>query len=151
MYQDYLRQNNSLDFDDLIKLTVELFEENSNILAYYQDKFQYILVDEYQDTNRGQYLLVNALAQKHHNICVVGDDDQCLPAGTLVQTPSGPTPIEDLRWEDSVVAGAGRSKTLTAEVIGIHRKRYEGKLVKITTRSGAILRATPNHVHLLAP
>ena len=78
MYQDFLRTNNALDFDDLIKLTVELFEANPNVLEYYQDKFRYILVDEYQDTNRGQYLLVNALAQKHHNICVVGDDDQSI-------------------------------------------------------------------------
>lgn len=80
MYQDFLRTNNALDFDDLIKLTVELFESNPNVLAYYQDKFRYILVDEYQDTNRGQYLLVNALAQKHQNICVVGDDDQSIYA-----------------------------------------------------------------------
>ena len=78
MYQDYLRQNNSLDFDDLIKLTVELFEANPNVLEYYQEKLQYILVDEYQDTNRGQYLLVHALAQNHQNICVVGDDDQSI-------------------------------------------------------------------------
>ena len=78
MYQDFLRTNNALDFDDLIKLTVELFESNPNVLAYYQDKFRYILVDEYQDTNRGQYLLVNALARKHQNICVVGDDDQSI-------------------------------------------------------------------------
>ena len=146
MYQDFLRTNNALDFDDLIKLTVELFEANPNVLEYYQDKFRYILVDEYQDTNRGQYLLVNALAQKHKNICVVGDDDQCLPAGTLVQTPYGSTPIENVHWEDKVVAAAGRGKTLTAEVSGIHRKWYEGKLVKITTQSGMILRATPNHV-----
>lgn len=146
MYQDYLRTNNALDFDDLIKLTVELFEANPKVLEYYQEKFQYILVDEYQDTNRGQYLLVNALAQKHQNICVVGDDDQCLPAGTLVQTPDGTVPIEDVHWEDKVVAAAGRGKTHTAEVSGIHRKWYEGKLVKITTQSGAVLRATPNHV-----
>ena len=78
MYQDFLRENNAVDFDDLIKLTVELFEANPTVLAYYQEKFQYILVDEYQDTNRGQYLLVNALAQKHQNICVVGDDDQSI-------------------------------------------------------------------------
>ena len=80
MYQDFLRTNNALDFDDLIKLTVELFEANPNVLEYYQDKFRYILVDEYQDTNRGQYLLVNALAQKYQNICVVGDDDQSIYA-----------------------------------------------------------------------
>ena len=80
MYQDFLRENNALDFDDLIKLTVELFESNPSVLEYYQDKFRYILVDEYQDTNRGQYLLVNALARKHQNICVVGDDDQSIYA-----------------------------------------------------------------------
>ncbi len=78
MYQDYLRANNALDFDDLIKLTVELFDANPTVLEYYQDKFRYIMVDEYQDTNRGQYLLVNALAKKHTNICVVGDDDQSI-------------------------------------------------------------------------
>ena len=78
MYQDFLRTNNALDFDDLIKLTVELFDDNPNVLEYYQDKFRYILVDEYQDTNRGQYLLVHALAHKHQNICVVGDDDQSI-------------------------------------------------------------------------
>ncbi|RKU09452.1 DNA helicase PcrA [Candidatus Poribacteria bacterium] len=78
MYQDFLRENNALDFDDLIKLTVELFDDNPNVLDYYQEKFRYILVDEYQDTNRGQYLLVHALAQKHQNICVVGDDDQSI-------------------------------------------------------------------------
>ncbi len=78
MYQDFLRENNALDFDDLIKLTVELFEANPNVLENYQDKFRYILVDEYQDTNRGQYLLVHALAQKHQSICVVGDDDQSI-------------------------------------------------------------------------
>ena len=145
-YQDLLRANNAVDFDDLIKLTVDLFEANPNVLESYQDMFRYILVDEYQDTNHGQYRLVRALAEKHQNICVVGDDDQCLPAGTLVQTPNGTTPIENLHWEDSVVAAAGRGTTLTAEVSGIHRKWYEGKLVKIKTQSGAILRATPNHV-----
>ena len=78
VYQTYLRENNALDFDDLIKLTVELFDSCPNVLAFYQDKFRYILVDEYQDTNRGQYRLVRGLAQKHQNICVVGDDDQSI-------------------------------------------------------------------------
>ncbi len=77
-YQTYLRQNNSLDFDDLIMLTVELFGACPDVLEYYQTKFRHVLVDEYQDTNRSQYLLVNALAKKHHNICVVGDDDQSI-------------------------------------------------------------------------
>ena len=78
LYQDYLRENNSLDFDDLIGLTVRLFASCPDILEYYRSKFRYILVDEYQDTNRGQYLLVHALAKEHHNICAVGDDDQSI-------------------------------------------------------------------------
>ena len=77
-YQGYLRENNSLDFDDLIGLTVELFNSCPDVLRYYQGKFRYILVDEYQDTNRGQYLLVHALAKEHQNICAVGDDDQSI-------------------------------------------------------------------------
>ena len=78
LYQDYLRENNSLDFDDLIGLTVRLFKSCPDVLEYYRNKFRYILVDEYQDTNRGQYLLVHALAREHQNICAVGDDDQSI-------------------------------------------------------------------------
>ena len=77
-YQTYLRENNALDFDDLIGLSVELFSACPDVLRYYQNKFRYILVDEYQDTNRGQYLLVHALAKERQNICAVGDDDQSI-------------------------------------------------------------------------
>ncbi len=78
MYQDSLRENNALDFDDLIMLTVNLLESRSDVLEFYQSKFRYILIDEYQDTNHSQYRLVNALAKKHRNICAVGDDDQSI-------------------------------------------------------------------------
>jgi len=78
LYQQKLVANNALDFDDIIMLTVRLFRENPEVLAYYQDKFRYILVDEYQDTNHAQYALVNLLAKKYRNLCVVGDDDQSI-------------------------------------------------------------------------
>ncbi|HOP12210.1 MAG TPA: 3'-5' exonuclease [Oscillospiraceae bacterium] len=77
-YQKRLRDNNALDFDDILLHTVKLFEENPDILEHYQNKFQYIFVDEYQDTNMVQYKLVSLLAQKHGNLCVVGDDDQSI-------------------------------------------------------------------------
>ena len=77
-YQGFLRENNALDFDDMITLTVKLFDTNPNVLGFYQNQFRYILVDEYQDTDNSQYRLVSALAQKHQNICVVGDDDQSI-------------------------------------------------------------------------
>lgn len=78
MYQKRLKENNALDFDDLICKTVELFKKNPETLEFYQRKFQYIMVDEYQDTNGAQYELVTLLAARHRNICVVGDDDQCI-------------------------------------------------------------------------
>lgn len=78
LYEKKLRECNALDFDDLIVKTVELFETNKEVLSYYQDKFRYISVDEYQDTNHAQYKLVSLLAAKHKNLCVVGDDDQSI-------------------------------------------------------------------------
>lgn len=78
LYQKKLKNSNALDFDDLIFKTVELFKKNPDILEFYQNKFKYIMVDEYQDTNKTQYQLVKMLASAHRNIFVVGDDDQCI-------------------------------------------------------------------------
>jgi ATP-dependent DNA helicase UvrD/PcrA len=75
-YQKRLRTAGALDFDDIIMETVRLFREHSEVLEHYQERFRYVLIDEYQDTNRAQYHLVNQLAAKHRNICVVGDADQ---------------------------------------------------------------------------
>ena len=77
-YEKRLRTNQSLDFDDLIMKTIKLFEDHPDVLEYYQNKFQYIHVDEYQDTNKSQYLLVKYLARKFRNLCVVGDSDQSI-------------------------------------------------------------------------
>lgn len=78
MYQDTLKSNNSIDFDDIIMLTVKLFLENPDRLLYYQQKFSYILVDEYQDTNKTQFLLISLLSSATGNICVVGDESQSI-------------------------------------------------------------------------
>lgn len=77
-YQQALKQNNALDFDDLIMKTVELFKLDKEVLASYQDRFRYIMVDEYQDTNTAQFELIRLLALKYQNLCVVGDDDQSI-------------------------------------------------------------------------
>jgi len=77
-YQTRLKENNAVDFDDIILLTVRLLQENEDIRTYYQRKFRYVLVDEYQDTNHLQYLLTSILAGGYENICVVGDDDQSI-------------------------------------------------------------------------
>ncbi|MDD6038875.1 MAG: DNA helicase PcrA [bacterium] len=77
-YQSVLKKNNAFDFDDLIMKTVELFKTDAEVLNYYQDRFKYIMVDEYQDTNTAQFQLVRLLASKYGNLCVVGDDDQSI-------------------------------------------------------------------------
>ncbi|MBN2280565.1 MAG: UvrD-helicase domain-containing protein [Candidatus Marinimicrobia bacterium] len=77
-YQQTLKRCNALDFDDLLILPVKIFKKNPEILAKYQDRFKYILVDEYQDTNKTQFLLISMLSGKYNNICVVGDDDQSI-------------------------------------------------------------------------
>lgn len=77
-YQDMLHKNNALDFDDLIVKTVELLQSDPEVLNYYQERFRYIMVDEYQDTNTAQFQLIRLLAGKYKNLCVVGDDDQSI-------------------------------------------------------------------------
>ena len=77
-YQETLKKNNAADFDDLIVKTVELFKNCQGVLDYYQERFKYIMVDEYQDTNTAQFELIRLLAAKYRNLCVVGDDDQSI-------------------------------------------------------------------------
>lgn len=77
-YQEQLRKNNALDFDDLLVKAVELLRSNPDVLEHYQDRFKYIMVDEYQDTNTVQFLFIRLLAERNKNICVVGDDDQSI-------------------------------------------------------------------------
>ncbi|MBQ8278228.1 MAG: DNA helicase PcrA [Roseburia sp.] len=77
-YQERLRKNNALDFDDLIVKTIELFQTDAEVLNYYQERLRYIMVDEYQDTNTAQFELIRLLANKYKNLCVVGDDDQSI-------------------------------------------------------------------------
>lgn len=78
LYQNKLKESSAMDFDDILYFGVQLLEENPDILKFYREKFQYILVDEYQDTNHAQYVLVELLARAHGNLCVVGDDDQSI-------------------------------------------------------------------------
>lgn len=76
LYQKHLKENNAVDFDDIINYTIKILTENTDVYEYYTDKFQYVLVDEYQDTNKAQFMLISILASRHGNITVVGDNDQ---------------------------------------------------------------------------
>lgn len=146
LYQKRLKENNALDFDDLISKTVELFKKDKETLEFYQRKFQYIMVDEYQDTNKVQYEFIRLLADKHKNICVVGDDDQCLVEGTLIETEKGTVKIEDLKENDEVKVASGKGETKLLRINNISKREYSGTVIKIVTEDGDIIKATPNHI-----
>jgi DNA helicase-2/ATP-dependent DNA helicase PcrA len=146
LYQEKLKQYNALDFDDLIIKTVLLLKTNPMVLDYYQKKFKYVFVDEYQDTNKVQYDLVKLLSGKHKNICVVGDGDQCIAGGMKVNTPNGEVDIEDLEKGSMVYSSGGCGKVMTGTIDAIMKKEYKGPIIYIKTESGKELKLTPNHI-----
>ena len=146
LYQKKLKFYNALDFDDLLIKAVELLEQNPEILDYYQKKFKYIFVDEYQDTNKIQYKFVKLLSKWHGNVCVVGDSDQCIVEGMKVNTPSGEVRIEDLKIGDTVYSAAGQSKVAEGTIDFVKKSQYKGPIINIQTMSGKTLKLTPNHI-----
>jgi DNA helicase-2/ATP-dependent DNA helicase PcrA len=149
-YQSRLQRAGSMDFDDLLGHALRLLREHPDVLQHYQRRFRHILVDEYQDTNRVQNDLVLLLAADHRNVAVVGDQDQCLPPGTLVATPSGPRPIESLTEGDEVLGTGATGRPVASWVTAARAGRYAGRLY--TVRAGShVLRGTPHHVVLADP
>ncbi|MGL5616754.1 MAG: UvrD-helicase domain-containing protein [Sarcina sp.] len=146
LYQKKLKNNNALDFDDLIFKTVELFKNHEDVLDFYQNKFKYIMIDEYQDTNKAQYEFARLLAAKHKNICVVGDDDQCLIEGTPIETEKGFKNIENLEETDLVRVASGYGESTYEKIDEIKLKDYKGKVTTIKTESGKTITATVNHI-----
>ena len=147
LYQKGLRNNRACDFDDLLLHTERLFRDPA-VQAAYADRFRYVLVDEYQDTNKAQYLLVQHLARTHHNLCVVGDEDQCLAAGTLVRMADGvERPIESVKPGDQVQSCYGSGDFRSAKVVEVARREGREQGIAITTRGGRRLVSTPEHTH----
>ncbi|MBI4238680.1 MAG: UvrD-helicase domain-containing protein [Deltaproteobacteria bacterium] len=146
LYEAALRRARAVDFADLIALPVRMFRAHPELLARYQSRFRYLLIDEYQDTNHSQYELVRLLSAAHDNVCVVGDPDQCLPAGTPIRTPQGWQPIERLRAGDAVLVGHGGGRVTTAKIQKVMSRPYTGTLCRIRLHSGAVIQATPNHL-----
>lgn len=147
MYQKSLKENNAMDFDDLISKTVELFKKNPDVLEFYQNKFQYIMVDEYQDTNGAQYEFVKLLANKYKNLCVVGDDDQCLVEGTLLNTSEDKViKIEDVSKGDKIKVAIGNGETSLKEVSSISKREYCGNIIRVETSQGKVIKGTSNHI-----
>jgi DNA helicase-2/ATP-dependent DNA helicase PcrA len=145
-YQTILRENNALDFDDLIGRTVQLLQSKPEIRDKWRKQFSYVMIDEYQDTNAAQYKLVKLLTNDQHNIAVVGDDWQCLLPGTLVETPEGPTKIENVSTGKQVQSASGYGRTASFRVLAQKKSQYKGMVIEITTASGKKITSTPNHL-----
>ncbi|HZF04922.1 MAG TPA: UvrD-helicase domain-containing protein, partial [Patescibacteria group bacterium] len=145
-YEKRIREARVVDFDDLLLLVVKLLHESPETLAWYRGLWKHVLVDEYQDTNRAQYRIIRLLTDEHRNVCVVGDSDQCVVEGTMVQTVRGPKPVEAIRKGDAIVAGVGWGRRDSATVEDVRRNPYDGMIVRIKTEDGRELLATPNHM-----
>jgi DNA helicase-2/ATP-dependent DNA helicase PcrA len=144
-YQARLHKAGAMDFDDLLMNAVELFRRHPDVLEHYRRRFRYVLVDEYQDTNRVQNELVMLLTGEHRNAFVVGDSDQCLPPDTEVRTPDGVHRIDSLRAGDLVLGTGGGSATVPGRVTRVVEGRWSGPLVTVRA-GGHVLRGTPHHV-----
>lgn len=145
-YEQLRREAGALDFDDLLTEAVVLLRDHPDIRGKWRAQFKHILIDEYQDTNAAQYAIVKSLVGEERNICVVGDDWQCFPGGSLVDTPSGVMPIETIRTGDKVISAAGYGRTTTGTVQRLRKVSFEGDLVRVTTKSGKTFQSTPKHI-----
>ena len=146
-YQDRLFRAGAMDFDDLLAQALRLLREHPPVLDHYRQRFRHILVDEYQDTNKVQNDLVLLLASDHRNVCVVGDQDQCLPPGTMVATPSGDRPIETLAEGDEVIGTGGAGELRPARIAEVRPGHYRGRTYRVRA-GGTELQGTPHHVVL---
>ncbi len=145
-YLAEMEKSNALDYDDLIYLVVDLFSKKPDIRTHWQERFDYILVDEYQDTNKIQYLLINLLVSPQGDICVVGDPQQCVPSHTMISTPKGQKRIDEIREGDEILSGVGHGKAAAVTVDKVSRRHYKGPLYKIKLKSGRSFEATPEHI-----
>jgi superfamily I DNA/RNA helicase len=147
MYERELHRMNAMDFDDLLVNAVNVLQLFQEVRDQYAGTFRHVLVDEYQDTNHAQYRWLQLLAEERRNLMVVGDDAQCLVAGTLVTMADGSRrAIEEVRVGDLVMSGHGDGAFAPAPVVRIHRS-VAADGVAITTRSGRRLVSTPEHTH----
>ncbi|MSO78064.1 MAG: hypothetical protein EXQ79_00465 [Acidimicrobiia bacterium] len=146
-YQRRLLEASAVDFDDLLMLAVKLFREHPDVLDRWRRRFNYVLVDEFQDTNMAQWELVRMLGEEHRNVMVVGDHDQCLVEGTLVTMGDGSKlPIERVAVGDKVFSRYGDGDFRSDLVTRTFRGRA-GRGIEVELASGRVVVSTPEHVH----
>jgi DNA helicase II / ATP-dependent DNA helicase PcrA len=147
-YEEACQRAGVVDFAELLLRAYELWRDNPPLLQHYRTRFRHVLVDEFQDTNAIQYKWLMLLAGPEGMPFVVGDDDQCLAAGTQVTMGDGAKrAIESIVAGDSVLSNYGGGDLRPARVTGCFTKRRQGQLVCLHLRSGAVIKSTPEHVH----
>src|SRR5271163_152650 len=147
-YEEACRRGGVVDFAELLLRAYEIWKENPSLLEHYRTRFRHVLVDEFQDTNAIQYKWLTLLAGPDGIPFVVGDDDQCLAAGTQVTMGNGAKRgIESIVPGDFVLSNYGGGDLRPARVTECFVKRREGQLVCVHLRSGAVVKSTPEHVH----
>ncbi len=147
-YEELCNRSGLVDFAELLLRAFELLQHNEPIRAHYQERFQHLLVDEFQDTNTIQYRWLRLFADKHQNMFVVGDDDQCLAAGAQVSMADGTRrPIESVQPGDRVLSGFGGGEFRPAKILERFERRYSGPLIELRTRGGRRIVSTPEHTH----
>ena len=148
LYEKKKLKENSLDFDDLLLKATKLLKDNLEIRKIYQEKWEYVHIDEYQDTNEVQYLMSKMLSENNQNIAVVGDNDQCLIKGTKIKMADGSLKsIEKIKVGELVLSNYGSGDFRPAEVIKKSLSEFKGDLIRIETKKGNILTSTPDHIH----
>src|SRR5438094_5631068 len=140
-YHELMARHDKIDFGDQIVLALRLLRARPYVLNSYQRRFRYVLVDEFQDTNYAQFELVKLLAARHANLAVVADDDQCLPPGALVETPSGPRPIESIQAGDRVITAVGKGFTDIGVVSRVFQRTRQARFITFETESGSRITA----------
>jgi DNA helicase-2/ATP-dependent DNA helicase PcrA len=147
-YEELARKEGGLDFDDLLLTSVNLLEKNPEVRKKYTDRFRYVHIDEYQDTNELQYTMVMLLTGENKNICVVGDNDQCVKMGTkITMADTTVQKIENLKKGDLVLSNYGSGDFRPSRILNKKITNYTGDLIKIETTQGFILETTPEHTH----
>jgi len=148
LYDEALAKERALDFDDLIALPVRLMREHENLRRVVAERFEYLHIDEYQDTNKLQGELVEQIAGERKNVFVVGDIDQCLAEGTLVTLPDGSTKvIEEIQEGEEVLSNCGSGTFRPTRVTRVTKREVTEDLIRITTTSGRTLVSTKDHIH----
>ena len=147
-YEDILKEEHALDFDDLLSKTLSMLKSRPDILEKYRTRYEYVHIDEYQDTNRVQYEIARLIVGDRANLCVVGDVDQCLASGTKITLENGRRiSIENVKNGDRVLSNYGSGDFRPARVTRVYKVKSKDDLVRITTASGATITSTKNHIH----